>query len=188
MFIRRKLNRSETFSVQVLDKRNGRNVLLHSFGASTDETELHNKEKATSDYIARYGGQDLLDFNEGFTMRRDDEADMFLNRIVDIKQDAPRVIILRLIYDGVGLGSIDNGVLSSLAIARVCQPKSKITTVEYLKCCFRKDYKLHHIYRYMDTLYNTQRELIHQISVEHTRNLPGGRIGIVFYDATPPIL
>ena len=36
----------------------------------------------------------------------------------------------------------------------------------------------------MDTLYNTQRELIQQISVEHTRKLLGGRIGIVFYDVT----
>lgn len=36
----------------------------------------------------------------------------------------------------------------------------------------------------MDTLYNTQRELIQQISVEHTRKLLGGKIGIVFYDVT----
>lgn len=36
----------------------------------------------------------------------------------------------------------------------------------------------------MDTLYDTRREQIQQISVEHTRKLLGGRIGIVFYDVT----
>ena len=36
----------------------------------------------------------------------------------------------------------------------------------------------------MDTLYNTRREQIQQISVEHTRKLLGGRIDIVFYDVT----
>lgn len=36
----------------------------------------------------------------------------------------------------------------------------------------------------MDTLYNTQREQIQEISVEHTRKVLGGQIGIVFYDVT----
>ena len=36
----------------------------------------------------------------------------------------------------------------------------------------------------MDKLYNTQMELAQQISVEHTRKILGGRLGIVFYDVT----
>lgn len=54
----------------------------------------------------------------------------------------------------------------------------------YLKSHFNHDAKLHDIYRYMDKLHRTQRELIQQISVEHTRKILGGRIGIVFYDVT----
>ncbi len=37
----------------------------------------------------------------------------------------------------------------------------------------------------MDTLYNTKREQIQQISIDHTRKVQNGRIGIVFYDMTP---
>lgn len=40
------------------------------------------------------------------------------------------------------------------------------------------------IYRYMDKLYNTQQESIQKISVEHTRKILGGKIGLMFYDVT----
>lgn len=36
----------------------------------------------------------------------------------------------------------------------------------------------------MDKLYNTQQELIQTISVEHTRKILGGQIGLMFYDVT----
>lgn len=36
----------------------------------------------------------------------------------------------------------------------------------------------------MDKLYNTQMELAQQISVEHTRKIFGGKIGLMFYDVT----
>jgi len=43
---------------------------------------------------------------------------------------------------------------------------------------------LHKIYRYLDKLYSTQQNLIQRISVEHTRKILGGKIGLVFYDVT----
>ena len=111
------------------------------------------------------------------------QFDSVFSRIVDIRQNATQIILER-IYDGIGFGAIGDDTLRLLAIARVCQPKSKVATVDYLKRCFHEDVKLHKVYRYMDTLYNTQREKIQNISVEHTRGLLGGRIGIVFYDVT----
>ena len=105
------------------------------------------------------------------------------SQIVDIRQNAPQIILER-IYDGIGFDAIGDDTLRLLAIARVCQPKSKLATVDYLKRCFNEDVKLHKVYRYMDTLYNTQREKIQNISVAHTRGVLGGQIGIVFYDVT----
>ncbi|KAA6316126.1 hypothetical protein EZS27_033519 [termite gut metagenome] len=66
----------------------------------------------------------------------------------------------------------------------MCQPSSKSGTVDYLKSYFDEDVNLSKIYRYLDKLYNTQQEKIQQISVEHTRKILGGRIGLVFYDVT----
>lgn len=53
-----------------------------------------------------------------------------------------------------------------------------------LKSYYDEDVDLNHIYRYMDKLYNTQMELAQQISVEHTRKIFGGKIGLMFYDVT----
>jgi len=69
-------------------------------------------------------------------------------------------------------------------VTRLCQPTSKSGTVDYLKSYYDEDVNLSKIYRYLDKLYNTQQEKIQQISVEHTRRILGGRIGIVFYDVT----
>lgn len=125
----------------------------------------------------------MLDFENGLPPSPEEEAESFFSRITDVRHDAPRIILGR-IYDSIGFNAIGDEILRSLAIARVCEPKSKVATAEYLKRCFREDYRLHQIYRYMDTLYNTQRELIQRISVEHTRKLLGGKIGVVFYDVT----
>ncbi|MBD1430174.1 hypothetical protein H8B04_11460 [Sphingobacterium sp. DN04309] len=36
----------------------------------------------------------------------------------------------------------------------------------------------------MDKIYNSQQESIQKISVEHTRKILGGKIGLMFYDVT----
>ena len=140
-------------------------------------------ERRAQDFINTYGGQTVFDFEAHLQSQRQTQLDSVFSRIVDIRQNATQIILER-IYGGIGFGAIGDDTLRLLAIARVCQPKSKAATVDYLKRCFHEDVKLHKVYRYMDTLYNTQREKIQNISVEHTRGLLGGRIGIVFYDVT----
>ena len=183
MFIRRKPNKSGTFSVQVVDKIRGRYTLVKSFGASKSEDELSVMERRAADFISTYGGQSVLDFKRQERLDERAEADKLFESIADIRQDGVR-LILEPIYNGIGFDLIPDQTLKYLAIARICQPKSKVATVDYLKRYFDEDVNLNKIYRYMDTLYNTQRERIQQISVEHTRKLLGGRIGIVLYDVT----
>ena len=61
---------------------------------------------------------------------------------------------------------------------------SKKATVDYLRRHFREEVSLQKIYRYLDKLYNTQQELVQEISVKHTKELFGGNLGILFYDVT----
>lgn len=93
-------------------------------------------------------------------------------------------LLLNQVYDSIGFNQIPDDILCHLVIVRVSQPKSKFATVEYLKSYYDEDVDLNHIYRYMDKLYNTQMELAQQISVEHTRKIFGGKIGLMFYDVT----
>ena len=183
MFVRRKPNKSGSFSIQVVDKVKGHYKLIKSFGSSKSEEDLAAMEKDAVDFISTYGGQTVLDFEQ---CRKEEErvhAEKLFESIVDIRQNGVR-LILEPIYDAMGFSALGDDTLKFLSIARICRPKSKVATVEYLKRYFDEDVNLNRIYRYIDTLYYTRREQIQQISVEHTRRLLGGRIGIVSYDVT----
>lgn len=181
MFVRKKKNRSGTVSVVVADKSGGKFRELKTIGVSSDPDEIVMLEVKARQWIDEYSGQQRLDFDE--IAKALQEARNTIARIERTLQNTPQVI-LGHIYDSIGFGAIGDNILRHLVIARVCQPQSKVATVEYLKSYFDEDVRLHGIYRYMDKLYNTQREKIQRISVEHTMRILGGRIGIVFYDVT----
>jgi transposase len=92
--------------------------------------------------------------------------------------------ILNPVFKLIGFDAIEDDILKHLVIARLCQPASKVGTVDYLKSYFDEDVELHKIYSYLDKLHKHQKEKIQQISVSHTRKVLGGRIGLVFYDVT----
>ena len=154
---------------------------LKTVGVSSDADEIARLEVKARQWIDDYTGQQRLDFDESAKALQ--EARNTIARIERTLQNTPQVILGR-IYDSIGFGVIGDSILRHLVIARVCQPQSKVATVEYLKSYFDEDVRLHGIYRYMDKLYNTQREKVQQISVGHTMRILGGRIGIVFYDVT----
>ena len=93
-------------------------------------------------------------------------------------------LILDKVFKITGFDAIEDDILRQLVIARLGQPMSKSASVDYLKSYFDEDIQLYKIYRYLDKLYNTQQEQIQQISVEHTRKILGGKIGLMFYDVT----
>lgn len=106
-----------------------------------------------------------------------------LKNISSVVFNGPQ-LILNQVYDSIGFSTIKDEVLRHLVIARICRPGSKAATADYLKSYFHEDVSLDQIYRYMDKLYNTQRETVQQISVEHTRKVLGGSIGLKSYDVT----
>lgn len=69
-------------------------------------------------------------------------------------------LILAKVFQSIGFEKLDDEILKQLVIARLCQPMSKLGTVDYLKSYYDEDIQLHKIYRYLDKLYNTQQEEI----------------------------
>ncbi len=49
---------------------------------------------------------------------------------------------------------------------------------------FDDDVSLSKICRYLDKLSDSQHRVVQDISVEHTRKILGGHIGVLFYDVT----
>ena len=183
MFISRKKNRSGSTSVVVISKASGKLKYLKTIGISSDEQEIEKFVIEAREFIHTYEGQ--IDLFKSFDDERGEEllTNAFISNIENVLLNGSQ-LILNQIYKRVGFDQIDDEVLKHLAVARLSQPMSKASTVEYLKSHFDEDLTLSKIYRYLDTLYNTQQEKVQEISVEHTRRILGGRIGLMFYDVT----
>ena len=182
MFIRRKHNRSGTISVVVVDKSGGSFKEVHRLGVARNEAEAEALESEGRHWIATYGGQKVIDFeNKAAVELR--AAEDILSRITSARLTAAQTIINK-VYDIIGFNAIRDEELRHLVIGRICQPMSKKTTVDYLRRHFKDDVSLQKIYRYMDKLSSTQKEIVQEISVRHTRDIFGGDIGILFYDVT----
>jgi transposase len=183
MYVRKKKNRSGTTSVVIVDKSSGKIRYLETIGVSSDEktiSELYIQGKKR--IASRTGMRDMFLLDE---QQREEQqlTDYWLSNIENILLNGPQLILNR-VFKLVGFDVLNDDILKHLVIARLCQPASKAGTVDYLKSYFDEDVELHRIYRYLDRLYNTRQEEIQQISVEHTRKILGGNIGLVFYDVS----
>ncbi len=111
------------------------------------------------------------------------EAERVLSNVSNIFLNGADLLLDRA-FDSIGFNKIDDAVFRRLVKAHLSYPASKAATVEYLKNHFDEDLNLSRIYRYLDKLSDHQHELVQDISVRHTRMIPGGGIGVLFYDVT----
>ena len=182
MFIRKKNNRSGTISVVVVSKAHVKFTEVKKFGVAKSEEEADELFRKAQLWLHTHDGQQEFDFDDR-KGKEVEETERFLSNIDNVLINGTQ-LLLNQVYDSIGFNRIPDEILRHLVIARLSQPGSKLATVDYLKSYYDEDVDLNQIYRYMDKLYNTQMELAQQISVGHTRNLFGGKIGLMFYDVT----
>ncbi len=183
MFLRKKVNPSGVISVQVINKSSGKYRVIKTIGSSPDALVIEALFEQGKKWISDYLGE--LDIFEQATREAEEKkvTDYLLSNIENILLNGTQ-LILDKVFKSIGFEKIDDEILKYLVIARLSQPMSKSATVEYLRSYFDEDVRLHRIYRYLDKLYNIQQDNIQQISVEHTRKILGGKIGLMFYDVT----
>lgn len=182
MYVRKKRNRSGSTSVVVVSKSGGKYKEIKSFGVAYVDDDIKLLCDKASTWISTFGGQQEIDFDDRRS-REVEEASRIIDNMDSILINGTQ-LLLDQVYDSIGFNRIPDEILRHLVIARVSQPRSKLATVDYLKSYYDEDVDLNRIYRYMDKLYNTQMGLAQQISVEHTKKLFGGKIGLMFYDVT----
>lgn len=183
MFVRRKKNPSGVVSIQIIDKSKGRYEVVKTIGSSMDVPTIESLYLQGKQWIsASIGEQDIFKTHNQ-SVEELQVTEYLLSNIENILLNGVQ-LLLNKVFNLTGFDAIQDDIFRQLAIARLSQPMSKAATVEYLKSHFDEDVQLHRIYRYLDKLYNTQQEKIQQISVEHTRRILGGKIGLLFYDVT----
>jgi transposase len=183
MFLRKKKNRSGTTSVVVVDKRNGVYREIHSVGVCKDSSQMESLYRQGLRWIESCcGNRDIFEIHAK-ELEEKLIVEYLLSNVENVLINGTQ-LILNQVFKIVGVDSIEDEILKQLVIARLSQPMSKSATVDYLKSHFDEDVQLHKVYRYLDKLYNTQQEQIQKISVEHTKKILGGKIGLMFYDVT----
>jgi len=183
MFVRKKKNPSGIVSVQIIDKSKNQYRVVKTIGSSSDISEIEALYLQGTKWISSYlGKQDLFEVHDK-ALEEKQVTEYLLSNVENILLNGVQ-LILNNVFKLTGFDQIEDAIFRQLVIARLSQPMSKSSTVEYLKSHFDEDAQLHKIYRYLDKLYNTQQEQIQQISVEHTRQILGGKIGLLFYDVT----
>src|SRR5690554_49397 len=183
MFVRRKKNPSGVVSIQIIDKSKRTYRVVKTIGSSSDFSTIETLYQQGRKWISTYlGEQDLFEQSDQEVEERL-ITEHLLSNIENILLNGTQLLLDR-VYNATGFDAIDDDILRHLVITRLSRPMSKLATVDYLQSYFDQDIQLHKIYRYLDKLYNTQQEQIQQISVEHTKKILGGSIGLMFYDVT----
>lgn len=183
MFIRKKKNRSGTTSVIVINKLNGRFKEIKTIGVSSDEKEIEALIAEGKEWISVHCGKVDIFKKHNKEIEEKQVVEYLLSNIDNILLNGVQLIINK-VYKQVGFDLIEDDILRHLVVGRLSQPMSKLATVEYLKSHFDEDIALYKIYRYLDKLYDSQKEKIQQISIDHTKKISGGEIGLLFYDVT----
>jgi transposase len=178
MFIRKKPNKSGLISIQVIDKSSGKYKMIKTIGSSSDGTQIDKLVQEGEVWIKEKTGLLELDFSDSRP-----HIDQFFNNIEQITVQGTEHLLGK-IFNEIGFGRIPDTLFRKLVIARLCFPASKLKTTDFLLKYQFFSIDVQHVYRYLDKFYKTQKELVQQISYEHTLRILGGAVSIVFYDVT----
>lgn len=178
MFVRKKKNRSGIISIQIIDKSTGRYKVIKTMGSSANEQEIQRLFEEGQRWIRAQAGQVSFDFLN--------EEQLFSSFISGIEQVsiAGTELLLGKIFDEIGFDQIEDELFRQLIVSRLCFPASKLKTTDYLQKYHGVSIHPDQIYRYLDKLYNGQKELVQQISYQHTLKILNNQISVVFYDVT----
>lgn len=178
MFVRKLKHKNGKIYIQVVEKISGKYSVKKSFGCAQSQNQLDHLIHDANLWIKNYKGVQEFDFEGERLIYQQFLTSITSHKLVGID------LVLGKIFDEIGFGQIRDELFKDLVLYRLVYPKSKLKTTEYLSRFAQKSYSEDEIYRYMDKLYNTQKELVQQISYEHTlKVLPQG-IQVVFYDVT----
>lgn len=180
MFIRRKKNASGSTSILLLEKRSRKNVVLKIIGTSSDLVEIEHLYKKALKEIGRLQLSITLPFDKAAELAF---ADSFTNCIERFSLVGPE-LLLGKIFNEIGFNSIAEELFRHLVITRLVYPVSKLKTVDYLAKYKGIQLSVYSIYRYLDKLQKHQIEQVKSISLQHTLQLLGNQMSIVFYDVT----
>lgn len=180
MYIRKKVNKSGTTSVSLIDKSSGLDKVIKSFGASSNPEVIEQLY-----WQARQHKMLLEEQTSLFPSSEDALIKSFLDALsnAQIQVKGPELIFGKL-FDKIGFSKVEEHLFRHLVIARLAYPGSKLKTIDYLYRYFGESLEIDTVYRFLDKLNDKLKPQVEEIAFAHTKRLLGGCIGVVFYDMT----
>ena len=200
MFVEKKLNKSGSTSVRIMQKVQGKRKCVKVMGCSSDAEEIGLLIKRGNRWIEEHQrGLPLFEF--------DDEATAYDKVLAGLRQSQLRLVGPELIYgtlfDRIGYDQVktaNNALFHALVITRLYHPGSKLRTAEYMERFMHRSYSPDAIYRFLDELCardKTQEQVreatdesigvkwqVEQVAFEHTKAVVGGQVTVAFYDTS----
>jgi transposase len=180
MFVRKKHNKSGVISIQILEKVAGKSKLVKTVGSSSNLEEVEELFKKGKQLIQELKRQTSFYFDKANEAHL---VDLFFNGIRELNLVGPELLLGKL-FDDIGFNAIKDELFRHLVITRLIYPVSKLKTTDYLLKYKGVTVDVDRVYRYLDKLNNSQKELIQKISYDHTLKILNNEISIVFYDVT----
>ena len=179
MFVRKKVNKSGSVSVQIVDKSNGYKI-LKTVGTSDDQTQIKHLIGQAEQIIRTCAGQQ----KELFKSNDEVVIENFLRELANgqVRTVGPELIFGSL-FDKIGFGVIKDELFRHLVVTRLVYPTSKLKTVDYLYRYQGVVVKVDTIYRFLDKLNDRYKTQVEQIAFEYTKRILKD-ILVVFYDMT----
>lgn len=178
MFIRRlKHNKGYTY-IQIVDKSSGKYKVLKSFGSFKTPEQEAKLIKLAENWINQHTGKQELDFSNSTQAIEGILNNITSHKLIGID------LVLGKIFDEIGFNKIEDELFKDLILYRLVYPRSKLKTTQYLSRFGGKHYTEDSVYRYMDKLHSTQKDLVEHISYTHSKQVLDDDLQVVFYDVT----
>ena len=150
MFVRRKINKSGSISIYVVDKSRGRYDVVKSFGTAKTSAEADLLENRAREFVREQTGEPGTLFGGMSEAQLREYATTLDQGRLEL---AGPELLFGEIFDRLGLGAGQDALFRHLVICRLFDPGSKRRTVEYVQRYLGTQLDAKAIYRYVDGLH-----------------------------------
>jgi len=180
MFLRKKKNKSGSISVQIISKSGGKYKVIKTIGCAVTEQEVQKLYFLGKQEIDRLTMQPKL-----FVSEQDSLIDKIFSSLNNssIRVIGPEIVFGKL-FDKIGFNQVREDLFRHLVVSRLAFPLSKLKTTDYLYRYQGVSLEISSVYRFLDKLNNKLKCQVEQITYEHTKQILGNTINVVFYDMT----
>ncbi|BDD02212.1 IS1634 family transposase [Persicobacter psychrovividus] len=178
MFVREKLNKSGSISVQVIYKSSKKYKVVKTFGSSADPNEILALKNEANRWIHGQTGQVAINFDNQRT-----KTQQVLDKIDQVKSVGID-LLLNSIYDEIGFNLVGDLLFRRLVFSRIEYPVSKLATTEHWSLNHGMNVSVNTVYRLMDKVHSEYKEILQHLSFEHSKQVLEGEVNIAFYDVT----